>query len=78
MSSPTTFEQKYPAITQWVEKYGWIEIGQDGLSVSLVRAIDEGGVVWEIGNDYQTVDQAMQAMDAALSIWIEDNYGVSL
>jgi len=35
----------YPTIAQWVMEYGWIEIGQDHMSQSFVRALDEGGLV---------------------------------
>lgn len=35
---PTGFEQMYPHIARWVTSYGWIEIGADLYSRSLVRA----------------------------------------
>ena len=37
----------YPTISPMGEEYGWIEIGQDDMSQSFVRALDEGGMVWE-------------------------------
>jgi hypothetical protein len=40
-------EQAYPHIARWVTAHGWIEIGSDGYSRSFVRALDEGGMVWE-------------------------------
>jgi hypothetical protein len=40
-------EQAYPQIARWVTAHGWIEIGSDGYSRSFVRALDEGGMVWE-------------------------------
>jgi len=33
------------------------------------RALDEGGMVWE-GTDYDTLDEAMQALDAGIAEWI--------
>jgi hypothetical protein len=43
-----TFAEKYPNIAGWI-KDGWIEIGRDGHSTSIIRALDEGGLVWEGG-----------------------------
>lgn len=68
-------EETYPHITRWVNKHGWIEIGNDIYSYSFVRALDEGGVVWEGGADYPTLDKALQEMDQVLAIWLEETYG---
>lgn len=67
-----SFEQTYPNITRWVEAYGWIEIGQDEYSDSLVRAINEGGVAWAGDADYKTLDEVLQALEAGLAEWIDD------
>lgn len=69
------FDKKYPNITLWVKEYGWIELGQDVYSHSFVRALDEGGVIWEGRHSYQTMDEVFQELDKALARWIEDNYG---
>jgi hypothetical protein len=37
----------YPTIARWVMEYGWIEISHDDMSPSFVRALNEGGLVWE-------------------------------
>ena len=63
----TSFEAAYPNITGWVEAYGWIEIGQDDESGSFIRALDEGGLVWEGNDNYETLDEALQALEAALA-----------
>jgi hypothetical protein len=44
---PQHFEATYPTIARWVRKYGWIDIGQDEMSRSFIRALDAGGMVWE-------------------------------
>jgi hypothetical protein len=54
-----------------VRYHGWIEIGRDGYSRSFVRALDEGGMVWEGDGDYETVDEAIQALEAGLAEWTE-------
>ena len=53
-TKPTGFEQMYPHIARWVTSYGWIEIGADLYSRSLVRAYDEGSTVWESKDDDTT------------------------
>ncbi len=65
--TPNGFEQLYPNISEWVSSYGWIEIGDDGQSSSLVRALDEGGMVWESDDDDATLDEVLNALDAFLA-----------
>ena len=64
---PNGFEQMYPNISEWVNSYGWIEIGDDGQSSSLVRALDEGGMVWESDDDDAMLDEVLNALDAFLA-----------
>ncbi len=70
MSNP--FETTYPDLTHWVEAHGWIEIGADEYSTSLVRVLDEGGMVWESEDDYDSLDAALQAADTAIANWLAD------
>lgn len=70
----TSFEESYPNITRWVTSQGWIELGQDEYSSSLVRALNEGGMVWEGSNYYGTLDEAFDALETALAEWSEKNY----
>ncbi len=65
----------YLNIARWVEYYGWIEIGQDGFKNSFIRALDEGGMVWEGRDDYKTLDEALQALNEALGKWMKEEYG---
>jgi hypothetical protein len=62
-----SFEASYPNITRWVTSQGWIEVGQDEYSSSLVRALDEGGMVWESTADYGTLDEAFDALETAIA-----------
>ncbi len=66
------FESTYPTIARWVQEYGWIEIGQDDMSQSFVRALDEGGMVWEGQEDYATLDAALQDLEAGLATWMRE------
>ena len=69
----STFEKSYPNIAYWVRSHGWIELGRDHYSSSLVRALDEGGMVWEGSAHYETVDEALDALESALAEWMEQN-----
>jgi hypothetical protein len=64
---PATFEATYPNITEWVTTHGWIEIGQDEYSRSMIRALDEGGMVWEGKTAYPTLDALFADLEANLS-----------
>ena len=64
----------YPTIARWVMEYGWIEIGQDDTSRSFVRALDEGGLVWEGQEDYATLDDALQDLEAGLVAWMREQH----
>ena len=61
-----TFSEIYPNIAHWIDSLGWIEIGQDEYSRSLVRLLNEGGMVWESDDTHSTIDEALQALEAEL------------
>jgi len=65
------FSKAYPDIAYWVEACGWIEIGPGEHSSSLVRALDEGSLIWESSDDHTTVDEALQALEIELAEWLE-------
>lgn len=65
-------DQAYPHIARWVKTQGWVEIGPDAYRSSFVRALDEGGMVWEGTADYPTLDDAFRALDAALRDWLRE------
>ena len=66
------FSKTYPNIAYWVEACGWIEIGWDEYSDSFIKAFDEGGTVWEGAEEYETVDEALQALEKGLAAWMEE------
>jgi hypothetical protein len=68
-------EQAFPHIARWVTSQGWIEIGSDGYSRSFVRALDEGGMVWEGAETYPSLDAALRALDSALQQWLHEQLG---
>lgn len=68
------FEQTYPLLTTWIECEGRIEIGADYLFDSLLRIINEGGMVWE-DNNSETIDEALQNGEQYLKNEFENEFG---
>lgn len=68
-----SFSKSYPTITRWIEEQGWIEIGSDEYSRSLVRALDPGGMVWESDSAIESIDEALQELEKELKSWFKKN-----
>lgn len=74
-----SFEKKYPNIARWIDEHtGWIEIGYkvDSPLNSYIRALDCGGMFWEGKESYETVEEALQDLNAGLEDILEEIYGV--
>jgi hypothetical protein len=68
---PSTFAGRYPHIARWVQD-GLVEIGWTGFgTASFVRALDEGGIVWEGTATYPSLDDALAALDAGIAAWMK-------
>lgn len=68
------FDQQYPNLAAWILSGDrWIELGQNDFSRSLIRILDLGGLTWESGQPFETMDQALETADQALAEWIEGN-----
>lgn len=67
------FEKTYPGLAAWIEDWGWIAIGADEFSGSLVRVLDEGGMIWESPGTVKSVEKALVAADQFIRSWIEEN-----
>jgi hypothetical protein len=67
-----TFADRYPHIASWVQD-GWIEIGRDDCGRPFLRAMDIGGVAWEGDESYPSMDEALRALDNAITDWLEEN-----
>jgi hypothetical protein len=70
-----SFAESYPALGRWVQVQGWIEIGPMPGSRSLVRVLDEGGLIWESAAAEQDLDGALQAAEAAVARWLRHQLG---
>ncbi|MEP7288556.1 MAG: hypothetical protein ABI947_22620 [Chloroflexota bacterium] len=72
-SYPQPFLTAYPHLAEWVTGAGWIEVGEDDYIKSLIRVLNEGGMIWESSGHYANLDEALKAADAAIAGWLEDN-----
>ncbi len=68
-----SFSKSYPTVARWIEEQGWIEIGSDEYSNSLVRALDPGGVVWESDANVDSIDEALEELEKELKSWFRKN-----
>ena len=70
--APDGFDGRYPNIAGWI-KDGWIEIGRDGYSTSVIRVLDGGGLVWEGGTRHKSLDDILQSAEDAIAEWTQNN-----
>jgi hypothetical protein len=68
MNTRHPFETHYPNLTIWIRDYeGWVAIGGDEMSRSLVRVLNPGGMVWESGDACASIDEALAEADCAVA-----------
>lgn len=60
-----SFAAQYPHLGWWIEFHGFIELGEDGYSHSLLRILDEGGMYFE-DKSSKNLDDALAAGEAFL------------
>jgi hypothetical protein len=72
MAMAQELDATYPTVARWVMERGWIEIGQDDMSRSFIRALDDGGLVWEGRAHYPTLDAALQDLETGLAAWMHE------
>jgi len=72
----TKVETMFPAISRWVKRHGWIEIGVQELFGFVARALHEGGTQVE-DERTDTLAEAMAGLEKGLARWFEED-GVDL
>lgn len=72
-SRDVAFGVLYPNIVWWCEAQGWIEIGQDEFSDSMVRVLDVGGTVFEVEALSKSIGEALDEVDEFLEEWHAEN-----
>ena len=60
------FSAAYPSIGAWIARHGRIELGHGPNTEAHARALNEGGLVWSGGRHAETVDEWLQAMEAGV------------
>jgi hypothetical protein len=68
---PTNVQEDFPAIAMWVQCYGHIEIGDQEGHGFIVRAMDDGGLVFE-DDKPRTLAEAMAALEMGLARWFKE------
>ncbi len=68
---PDAFAHRYPNIKRFVSERGWIEIGSDEYSMSFIRALYPGGLVWEGEQFYDSLDD----LERGLAQWLKEVAG---
>jgi hypothetical protein len=56
----------FPNISLWVTGCGSVEVGYDPNTDSLIRVLDEGGMVWSGKSRYKTLQDALQDVEMGL------------
>jgi hypothetical protein len=69
------FAHRYPNIDRFVFEQGWIEIGSDEYSLSFIRALGPGGLVWEGEQFYDSLDDALADLERGLAQWLKEIAG---
>jgi hypothetical protein len=68
------FSQMYPHIAWWIDNHGWIELGTDEHSSSLIRLLDEGGTWWE-DKKSKSIDKALSQAELFLTKDLPERFG---
>jgi hypothetical protein len=71
------FSRLYPALHYYIENYGNIEIGEDEKTGSLLRIVDEEGILY---NDVAspTINDAVAEAEAFLKDYLFENLGIKI
>ncbi len=66
--------EQYPQVAYWIlNGDGWIELGQNDFSLSTIRILDAGGLIWESQNHYESLTQMLADAETALCDWLKEN-----
>ena len=62
----------FPTVSKWVQRGGWIEIGEQDEFGFVVRALHEGGLAFE-STKASSLDEAMIALELGIAAWLMEN-----
>ena len=67
------FSKQYPHIAWWIDNNGWMKLGNDEDSDSLMRLIDAAGTSWE-DVDSDSIDTALLKAEKFLSKYLPERF----
>lgn len=53
-------------------RYGWIELGRTDYGSSMVRVLDEGGLIWEGKPSYRSLDELFGVLEKKIAQHIQE------
>jgi hypothetical protein len=65
--------ERYPHVARWCNQYGRIELGYEWQDRLFARALNEGGLAWGGDGSYQTIDDALRALEEGIAEFMEEN-----
>lgn len=71
------FEKKYPYLSQWILVEGRIEFGSDYMFSSLLRLLNEGGMVWE-DKESKEITEALEKAESYLKNDFSAEFGYEI
>lgn len=71
------FDTLYPYVSSWIYTTGWIELGPDEHSSSMVRILYEGGMVWE-DETSNLLHEALTCAEEYLKNQLLEDFGFEL
>lgn len=76
-NNKTMFEKNFPYISSWIYTSGWIEIGSDDYSESMIRILNEGGMIWE-DEESVSLNEALKRAEDYLKNQLPEEFGIEL
>ena len=76
-STKSSGSASYPHLERRIAQFGTVEIGHCVRTRSLIRVLDEGGIVWKGGRTCQTLEAALAEAEAGVSRWMRDQLGIA-
>ena len=71
------FSKEHSYASYWINTTGWIEIGQDEYSSSMLRILNEGGMVWE-DTESNTIEESLKRAEKYLKDELLEEFGFEL
>ncbi|MFZ4544411.1 MAG: hypothetical protein ACOYOA_10205 [Saprospiraceae bacterium] len=71
------FSQKFPAVHYWLQHYGSVELGEDEDTHSLIRILDDDGILYE-DRASATFDESFEEAEAFLKDYFFENFEIKI